>query len=286
MLTVAYVGSQGRNLFLRGITNLITGVTMDPVTGVGTPVRQFTNQYAEIDLKTSGGTDHYDALQVSLNRRFSSGLTLGSQYAWSHSIGDTNGSNDARTAANNYSFSADYGSNQSDIRQTFNLNALYELPYGTRKRFGANAGKLAKGILGDWQLGGLFNARTGLPIEVLITRPDLVYKNNLTGAISSGPVVTNGIVQTTPIINVPGGGSSRNTRRPDLVPGVNPYVVNGGTLWVNPAAFSVPQPGTFGNLGRNALRAPGISQLDLTLSKSLAVTEKSKGSSGRNVSTF
>ena len=128
----------------------------------------------------------------------------------------------------------------------------------------------------DWQLGGLFNARTGLPIEVLITRPDIVYKNNLTGAISSGPVVANGVVQTTPIINVPGGGSSRNTRRPDLVPGVNPYIVNGGTLWVNPAAFSVPQPGTFGNLGRNALRGPGISQLDLTLSKSLAVTERVK----------
>ncbi len=276
VLTIAYVGSQGRNLFLRGITNLITGVTMDPVTGVATPIRQFTNQYAEIDLKTSGGTDHYDALQLSLNRRFSSGLTVGSQYAWSHSIGDTNGSNDARTAANNYSFSADYGSNQSDVRQTFNLNALYELPYGNRKRFGSTAGKLAKGILGDWQLGGLFNARTGLPIEVLITRPDIVYKNNLTGAISSGPVVANGVVQTTPIINVPGGGSSRNTRRPDLVPGVNPYIVNGGTLWVNPAAFSVPQPGTFGNLGRNALRGPGISQLDLTLSKSLAVTERVK----------
>jgi hypothetical protein len=273
VLTVAYVGSQGRNLFLRGITNLITGFTMNPATGVATPVRQFTNQFAEIDVKTSGGTDHYDALQMSLNRRFSRGFTLGSQYAWSHSIGDTNGSNDARTAANNYSFSADYGSNQSDVRQTFNLNALYELPYGGGKKFGSNSGRLAKGILGDWQLGGLFNTRTGLPVEVLITRPDIVYRNNLTGAISAGPVVANGIVQTTPVINVPGGGSSRNTRRPDLVPGVNPYIVNGGTLWVNPAAFSVPQPGTFGNLGRNAFRGPGISQLDLTLSKTLAVTE-------------
>ena len=276
VLTVAYVGSQGRNLFLRGITNKITGFTMNQTTGVATAVREFTNQFAEIDVKTSGGTDHYNALQASLNRRFSKGFTLGSQYAWSHSIGDTNGSNDARTAANNYSFSADYGSNQSDVRQTFNLNALYELPYGAGKKFGASSGKLAKRILGDWQLGGLFNTRTGLPVEVLITRPDIVYRNNLTGAISSGPLVTNGVVQTTPVINVPGGGSSRNTRRPDLVPGVNPYIVNGGTLWVNPAAFAVPQPGTFGNLGRNALRGPGISQLDLTLSKTLDITERVK----------
>jgi hypothetical protein len=120
----------------------------------------------------------------------------------------------------------------------------------------------------------LANARSGLPVEVLITRPDIVYKNKLTGAITASPVVTGGVVQTTPIVNVPGGGSSRNTRRPDLVPGVNPYIVNGGTLWVNPAAFAVPQPGTFGNLGRNALRGPGISQLDFTLSKKFPVTEK------------
>ncbi len=274
VLTVAYVGSQGRNLFLRTITNKITGFTMNPTTGAATAVREFTNQYAEIDVKTSGGTDHYNALQMSLNRRFSTGLTVGSQYAWSHSIGNTNGSNDARTAANNFSFAADYGSNQSDVRQTFNLNALYELPYGDKKRFGSGAGHLAKQVLGGWQLGGLFNARSGLPVEVLITRPDIVYRNNLTGAISSGPVVSSGVVLTTPVINVPGGGSSRNTRRPDLVPGVNPYIANGGTLWVNPAAFAVPQPGTFGNLGRNALRGPGISQLDLTLSKTLHVSER------------
>ncbi|HEY2018315.1 MAG TPA: TonB-dependent receptor [Bryobacteraceae bacterium] len=274
LLTVAYVGSQGRNLFLRTITNDITGVTMDPTTGVGTPIRQYTNQFAEIDVKTSGGTDHYNGLQVMLNRRFSQGLSLGSQYVWSHSIGDTNGSNDARTAANNYSFAADYGSNQSDVRQSFNFSALYELPYGPGKKAGANAGKFAQALLGGWQLGGVLNARTGLPLEVLITRPDIVYRNNVTGAITSGPVVSGGVVQTTPIVNVPGGGSSRNTRRPDLVAGVNPYVANDGTLWVNPAAFAVPQPGTFGNLGRNALRGPGISQLDLTLSKKFPITER------------
>jgi hypothetical protein len=77
-------------------------------------------------------------------------------------------------------------------------------------------------------------------------------------------VVTGGVIQTTPIVNVPGGGSSRNTRRPDYVAGVNPYVVTGGTLWVNPAAFAVPQPGTFGDLARN----------DLTLSKQFPVSEK------------
>ncbi len=281
VLTVGYVGAQGRNLFLRSITNKITGVIMNPATGVGQPVREFsvvngttvTNRFAEIDTKTSGGTDNFNALQVLLNRRFSRGLTLGSQYMWSHSIGDTNGSKDARTAANNYSFSADRGDNISDVRQSFNLSALYELPFGPGKRYGAHVGRAAKALLGGWQAGTMFNARTGLPVDVEIVRPDIVYRNNMTGAISAAPVISGGQIVTTPIVNVPGGGASRNVRRPDLVPGVPLYYQNHGTFYINPAAFAIPQPGTFGNLARDALRGPGISQFDLTLSKKFPIRE-------------
>jgi hypothetical protein len=281
VLTVAYVGSQGRNLFLRGITNRITGVVMNPTTGVGTAVREtsvvngttVTNRFAEIDTKTSGGNDHYNALDVNLNRRFSRGLTVGAQYVWSHSIGNTDGSKDARSSSNNYSFSSEYGDNISDVRQSFNLSLLYEIPFGANKQFGSKASPLVKGLLGGWQVGTLFNARTGLPIDVEIARAAIVYRNNTTGVITTSPVVTNGVVMTTPVVNVPGGGQSRNVARPDLVPGVDPYLHNQGWLYINPAAFAMPAPGTFGNLGRNALRGPGISQFDLTLSKKFNLTE-------------
>ncbi|HYW45682.1 MAG TPA: TonB-dependent receptor [Bryobacteraceae bacterium] len=281
LLTVAYVGSQGRNLFVRGITNRITGVVMDPTTGVGSAVREFsvvngttvTNRFAEIDTKTSGGRDNFNGLQVLFNRRFSRGFTLGSQYMWSHSIGDSNGSKDARTSSNNYSFTSEHGDNISDVRQSFNASALYEVPYGAGKQQGAGANRVARAILGGWQIGTLFNARTGLPLDVEIVRPDIVYRNNVTGAISASPVVTGGVVMTTPVVNVPGGGASRNVRRPDVVPGVNPYYVSNGTFFINPAAFAVPQPGTYGNLGRDALRGPSIGQLDLTMSKKIPVTE-------------
>jgi len=295
VLTVGYVGSQGRNLFLRGIANRITGVIMNTTSGAGVPIREFsscsggpcgasvpngtpvTNRFAEIDTKTSGGSDHYDGLQVMLNRRFSKGFTLGTQYMWSHSLGNTDGSKDAQSSTNNYSFLSERGNNASDVRQSFNFNALYELPYGAGKKYGAGASPIAKALLGGWQVGTLFNARTGLPIEVLITRPDIVYRNTTTGAITASAVVTNGAIQTVPIINVPGGGNSRNRRRPDLVPGVDPYL-HGGSLsgavpWLNPAAFAVPQPGTYGNLGRNALRGPSMNQWDLTLSKKFPFRE-------------
>jgi hypothetical protein len=275
VLTVAYVGSQGRNLFLRGVTNLITGVSTNPVTGAAVVTRQFGNRFAEIDYKTSGGTDHYDSLQTTLNRRFARGWTLGMQYTYAHSIGNTDGSNEARTAANPFSFAADRGNNTFDVRHSFNLNALYEVPFGRGRRYGSNAGPLAEAFLGGWQAGGIVNARTGLPIEVLITRPDVVYRDNRTGSIVTSPIVgPDGTVYTTAVINVPGGGNSRNIRRPDLVPGVNPYLGK-DRQFLNPAAFAIPQPGTFGNLGRDALHGPSLAQLDFTLGKRFWVEERS-----------
>ena len=67
------------------------------------------------------------------------------------------------------------------------------------------------------------------------------------------------------VTNVP-GGNTRGTLRPDLVPGVDPYLKD-GVRWLNPAAFSAPLPGTFGNLPRNYLRGPGFWQVDLMASK-------------------
>jgi len=151
------------------------------------------------------------------------------------------------------------------------------VPYGTGKKYGASASPIAKALLGGWQIGTLFNARTGLPIEVLITRPDIVYQNTTTGVITASPVVTDGVIQTVPIINVPGGGNSRNRRRPDLVSNVDPYLHgvtgSGAVPWLNPAAFAVSLPGTYGNLGRNAFRGPGMHQWDLTLSKKFPFKE-------------
>lgn len=276
ILQVAYVGSQGRNLFLRSIANKITGVDMNPVTGVGIPIREFGNRFGEIDYKTSGGTDNYNSMQTTLNRRFNKGLTLGAQWTWGHSIGNSAGSNEANTAHNPYNFAMDRGNNAFDVRHSANVTAMYELPFGRGRKYGNNLGRWANGVAGGWQIGGIFNGRTGLPLDIRITRPDIVYRNTATGAYSNSPVrAADGSVLTVPVINVPGGGNSRDVRFPDVVAGVNPFLSTGDRRFVlNAAAFAVPAPGTFGNLGRGALHGPGLSQFDLTLHKRFAVTER------------
>ena len=272
VLAVAYVGSQGRNLFLRSITNKIVSVGMNPVTGAAIVNREFGNRFAEIDYKTSGGTDHYDSLQTTLNRRYKSGLSLGAQWTWGHGIGNSGGSNEAITAGNPFDFGADRGSNNFDVRHSFNLSALYELPFGRGRKFMQQAPGLIDAALGGWQLGGVANARTGVPIDVLITRPDVAYRDNRDGALYANPVVVGGQVMTTPMVNTPGGGSSRNVRRPNIVAGVDPYL-HQGLGWINPAAFSLPDAGSFGNSGRNGLTGPALQQFDLTLSKKFVIAE-------------
>ncbi|HQZ95770.1 MAG TPA: TonB-dependent receptor [Pyrinomonadaceae bacterium] len=313
--TVAYVGSQGRNLFLRSVANQIlpgsttilngsnipTGVGVvnrtnatGQVIGVNT-IRQFSivsgttvsNPYAEVDYKTSGGDDRYNALQMSLQRSFRTGLTMNLQYTFGKSEGNTAGSNEARTSAQLDNFEADRGRNNFDVRHTFNLSALYELPIGKGRTY--DLGRAGNALLGGWEVGGIVNARSGVPVEVLVVRPDVVVQCTLAAGCpnGSGGTFANGFVANLPtfgtsfpslptgfvaVVNTPGGGNSRNIRRPNLVAGVDPYL-NNDRNFINPAAFATPAPGQWGDFKRNELSGPTFRQFDMILAKRFRFTE-------------
>ena len=279
VLTLAYVGSQGRNLFLRSVANQITQVrtNVNPA-NAAIVIREFSivtengagvnptvqNPYAEIDYKRSGGHDNYNAFQMTLARRFNSGVTLNSQYTFGRSYGNTAGSNEASTAGNiarkTEDFDYDVGYNNFDVRHTFNLSAVYTLPWGK------GLSGIGKALLGGWDLGTIMNVRSGLPIPVQITRPDFLYVD-AAGIYYGGPAAGR-----TAVINTPGGGNSRNVRRPDLIPGISPFINKDRTI-LNPSAFSIPKPGTFGNLVRNQIHGPRFVQQDLVLGKKFVISE-------------
>jgi hypothetical protein len=116
-------------------------------------------------------------------------------------------------------------------------------------------------LLGGWDIGGIANARSGLPVDVRIVRPDIVYRD------PAGNIFANPAADRVAIVNTPGGGASRNVRRPNLVPGVNPFITDGGTVFLNPAAFSTPASGTFGDLERNSIHGPNFKQVDFFFAK-------------------
>jgi len=170
-------------------------------------------------------------------------------YMWSHSINDGSiGGGESNTPQNSFCRSCDKASSDDDVRQVFNVSAVYELPFGAGKQYLSNPG-VARALLGGWALSTIGSAQTGLPFNITIDRSNAA---------------------------VPGNFAIAGAERPNYVAGM-PLTPPGGSTpreWVNPAAFSTPAPGTFGNLGRNAFRAPGISQLDLALMKEFTASER------------
>src|SRR4030095_5886913 len=146
-------------------------------------------------------------------------------------------------------------------------------------------------------IGSIVNARSGIPIDVTVTRPDTVVQ-----CVAAGGCVINDSASTTTLVaqgftvaqpsgisgtqplpvgfaavaNAPGGGSSLQTRRPDLIVGADPYLGNDRNF-LNPAAFAIPAAGTYGNLARNALKGPTFGQFDLILNRHFPIGE------GRNL---
>ena len=159
--------------------------------------------------------------------------------------------------------------NNFDVRHTVNASLLYTLPFGTGRRH-LKSGALAQ-VAGGWSLGGIWNARTGLPLNVTINRPDEMWQDKLTGEYLGGE--EEDLETARPVVNVPGGGEGR--------PALGPIWSRAWILtftvasWFgsNAAAFAAPLPGTFGSLGRNALRGPGFSQIDLQVSRTFKLAE-------------
>ena len=237
--TIAYLGNKGTDVLTTTYTNLV-----NPQTGVA-PYPAF----GPISWRGDVGNSTFHAMQLNVRRAYQNGLLLSANYMWSHSINDGSiGGGESDTPQNSFCRACDKASSDDDVRLMFNLSAVYQLPLGAGRRYLSSPG-MARLILGGWSASGIATAQSGLPVNITVNR-------------------ANG--------SVPGDFAISGSERPDYVAGISLTPPGGSTpgLWINPAAFATPVPGTFGNLGRNAFRAPGISEIELGLSKDLSLTER------------
>ncbi len=234
-LQVAYVGNKGTRLDKNEYFNVATPGPGDPSTR-----RQFP-QFGQGGLYTNAGNSNYHALQITLEKRFSAGLTFLSAYTWSKLIDDGNVSSNSFATQNPFNLAADRGPSAYDVTQRSVTSFTYELPYGRSRRYGSNIPRLLDYALGGWQTAGIFTVQGGFPFSV---------------TESADPSNTSGGFDY----------------RPDVVG--NPKISNQSIQqWFNPSAFRRPAAYTFGNAGRNILRAPGLTNLDLSLLKNFHFTE-------------
>ncbi len=237
--TISYAGNKGTDLQTITYANLL-----DPATG-----RRPYPQYGQVQYRTNDSNSNFHALIATAQRSLRSGWVLGTNYMWSHAINDGSlggGEADIISPQDPFCRACDRGSSAQDIRQTFSANSVYTLPFGATQRFLSQPG-IARTILGGWELSGIATAHTGLPVNITFAR-----------SAGSSPYGYN------------------TNQRPNLVPGV-PLIPAGGStpaLWINPAAFSIPVAGTFGNAGRSIARGPDLYQLDLSLAKVISIKER------------
>ncbi len=234
-LQVAYVGNKGTRLE----QNLPYNYAL-PGPGAQNLRRQYP-QYGTGDLYTDAGNSSYHALQISLEKRYSAGLTLLSSFTWSKLIDDLSDSLDAYTGNNPTNQALERAPGASDITYRSVTSLSYELPVGRGRLFGSQLPVPADIILGGWQVATIASFQSGVPFTV-------TYDGNLA--------------------NVDVGGNRPNvTGSPDVA---NQTIQN----WFNVSAFAKPAPFTYGDVGRHTLRGPGFANWDLSLLKNFHFTER------------
>jgi hypothetical protein len=196
------------------------------------------------------GSSSYNALMVNVEKRYSAGLALLASYTFSklidqpdlsfsssQALGDQVNLN-ATYRLGNFNRNLDKSLDPTDNAQHFVFSAVYELPFGTGKRFQTSNG-LLKGLGYGWQINTVTTVQGGLPLAITGANNFIAAQPNSTGvsAALSNPTISQ---------------------------------------WFNTSAFVNPPPYTIGNVARTLpdVRGPGITQIDLSIIKNTKIYER------------
>ncbi len=263
LLSAAYVANKGTHVTPGG-TNY--NINEPSIVGFGTlstnQRRYFYNEFGwtqTIKYFSDDATTKYNSMQVRGEKRYGHGLVLQGNFTWSSAF----------DFANDYFYwnpAIDYGREGGVRRFVFNLNQVYELPFGKGRKYLSQAPRWQDLAIGGWQLSGIWNWESGLPFtpsyqdcgkdeDTGPCRPNLVGNASV-----ANQTAANWFAVATP-------SSTSSGCLAGATPELN---ANGCTRgpWSRPAA------GTFGNVARDSFFGPHLFNTDASLSKNFRVTEK------------
>lgn len=242
MVQLAYVGSHGFNLGFPADINQVHPQNWSSNDSQARPYPNF-QAIGPGAAGTMNAISNYHSLQTSVTRRMTNGVSLSFNYTWSHFLDDMDTSGWGSRAGqqnyqNAYDPSANYSNSNFDVRHAFKGYVVYQLPFGKGKPFMNNNSALDE-VLGGWQVSGTVVLQTGQPFTVFGDQANY----SLAGATF-----------------------------PNRNPGVSLYLPNKGIDgWFNPAAFTKPADGTWGNVRRNSLYGPGLNVFNMSAGKSFGL---------------
>jgi hypothetical protein len=269
----AYVGSQGRKLEDR--RDASPGLPLPKANAGNVSEREAINinnpldaayggaVFGEINDQLTDANSNYNSLQLSLNKRTSYGLALTNAFTYSHCIDDASG---LRTDSNPFNAAYDRGNCATDIRYAYVGTAIYELPF-----FREQHGFLGH-ALGGFILSTVVTLQSGIPFDIVDSGG-----RSLTGAGDDRPEYIGGQVEfVDPRSNAYYNGAT-NPYTNDYFDGIggasptgspNPYFARVGS-----GASLALGAGYYGDFGRNVFHGPGILNTDVSVGKSVHITE-------------
>lgn len=240
---VAYVASHAHNLSFPVDINQVPEDKLGPN---DSPSALPYPNFQSITGDTFNGISNYNSLQASLRRRLVSGISVDVNYTWSHFLDDQDssgygGAAGTQSVQRSYKPSASYGASNFDVRNAFKGRVVYELPFGKGKMF-LNRNNLTDAVVGGWQASGTFVLSSGFPFT-----PTISGSNN--SFSQAGDWYPNQV------------GNPRPRHR---------------TIdeWFDPTAYTLPAPGTFGNMRRNSVYGPGLEEVNLSAGKTFALGDR------------
>jgi hypothetical protein len=194
------------------------------------------------------GFSNYNALILSLEKRFSAGFSVLANYTWSRALGVappvTNGIN-ATPIQNPVDLKREYGPLEYDVMRRVSVSYTYELPFGVGKPYLAGGYGPLNRIVDGWQVNGITTFQGGFPLTPVL-------------GFSLGRTQTNSRPNAV-------GDPTRTSRQPHD--------------WISRDAFVVPTDAEvaagnfFGNAGYNSIRAPGLVNFDFSIFKNALIRE-------------
>jgi len=208
---------------------------------VGSPLRN--PALGRIGIRTTDFDSSSNALNLRIQRRMSSGFRVQGSYTWgkaldkSSSVAQTDFDNSDRMPTP-YNIGLQRGPADFDVRQTFNANAIRQVP----GRFQG----WRDGLFGRWEVSGLAQAQTGFPFNPRVGFDRARHRS----------------------------GFGDLDQRPSLAAGASNIIQGSPDQYFNPAACTLPEAGFYGNLGRNVLTGPGLFALNMGVQKALWRTDR------------
>ena len=236
-LDVAYVANHGVDTSsspnINSVSVIGTGTAGEPGAAFGRTAA--TNQYFD------AFSSNYESLQVKLNRRFSTGLSVTTSITWQRAMDRQSGGDDNGGLMFFINQQRNYALVDWNRKLNFVQSYVYELPFGQGKKWASNG--IASRVVGGWQVSGILTMLTGTPFSITANGGSL---------------------------NSPGSTQTAN----QVAPVSFPHGINVGNPWFSTASFAQPVGVVFGNTGRNILTGPALFGLNLSLFKHIKITER------------